>query len=328
MYLESLFDCENGSKRDNLSQYGGNALVGAAASDASCSVYIKLPHSSPRADGKPLPFPSDLLVQPLVLTIQLNDPGALASAGGIWVPGAAGATATIAGPLVAATLQVKQEMMADSADLLARRINMNEHAYNFPLLYFPQQQVDITLANSAIAQPVNLTGFRAGEVQRILIWLTKAGTSTTGSPAVPALGNATPTVAGSGNLIWCPMENVQLTYNGEIFYRADGTANNIWSLVNDTKSAYVNAFQAGWAGGPTGVGTWVPFTSQWVDMPFSQTGVPGDKEMTYLGGKPILNAVVNLSLQTPTADTDYVLHCLYLYNASILCSRGGSEYIF
>jgi hypothetical protein len=124
------------------------------------------------------------------------------------------------------------------------------------------------------------------------------------------------------------MEDVRLTYNGEIFYRADGTANNIWSLVNDTKAAYVNAFQAGWAGGPTGVGTWVPFTSQWIDMPFSQTGVPGDKEMTYLGGKPILNAVVNLELQTPTADTDYVLHCLYLYNASILCSRGGSEYIF
>jgi hypothetical protein len=326
MYLENLYDCENGTKRDALSQYGGNALVGAAASGAYCSVYIKLPHNSPRVEGKPFPFPSDLLVQPIVITIQLNDPTALASAGGIWVPGAAGGTTTITAAMTQAQLQVKQEMMADSADLLARRVNMNESAYTFPLMYFPQQQVDITLNNSGSAQTVNLTGFRAGEVQRIMLWLTKAGTNSTNG--TPLLGNITPTVAGSGNLVWAPLSNIVLTYNGEIFYRADGYSNSLWSLTNDSKTAYVNAFQAGYAGGATGVGTWIPYTSEWVEMPFSQAGIPYDKEVKLLGGKPILNAVVNLQVQTPTADTDYVLHVCYFYNASLLCSRGGAEYIF
>jgi hypothetical protein len=44
-------------------------------------------------------------------------------------------------------------------------------------------------------------------------------------------------------------------------------------------------------------------------------------------GKPILYAVVNVSLTKPTADP-YTLHAMYLYNASLLCSRGSAEYIF
>ena len=42
----------------------------------------------------------------------------------------------------------------------------------------------------------------------------------------------------------------------------------------------------------------------------------------------ILNAVVNLQFQAPVASTAYVLHAMYLYNASLLCSRGSAEYIF
>ena len=63
-------------------------------------------------------------------------------------------------------------------------------------------------------------------------------------------------------------------------------------------------------------------------MPFSQVNVAGDKDILLVGGKPILNAVVNLQLLTPTADNDYTLNCVYFYNASLLCSRGGAEYIF
>jgi hypothetical protein len=49
--------------------------------------------------------------------------------------------------------------------------------------------------------------------------------------------------------------------------------------------------------------------------------------MKLLHGKPILNAVVNLEFITPTNDA-YTLHAMYLYNASLLCSRGSAEYIF
>jgi hypothetical protein len=56
--------------------------------------------------------------------------------------------------------------------------------------------------------------------------------------------------------------------------------------------------------------------------------VPYDKEIKLVHGKPILNAIVNLTFDTPTADTDYTLHAVYLYNASLLCSRGSAEYVF
>ena len=166
--------------------------------------------------------------------------------------------------------------------------------------------VAINLASSSINQTVNLTGFRAGEVQRILMFLTKASN-----------------VAQNGNLYWSPIANVQLTYNGEVFYRADANTNPLWSLISDTKSAI------GYSLTNTN-GSWGTNTggSPWVDMPFAQVNIPYDKEVKLVHGKPILNAVINLQLLTPTADTDYVLNVVYLYNASLLCSRGGSEYIF
>ena len=271
-----------------------------------------MPHNSPRAEGKPLPFPSDLLVQPIIITIQLNDPSALVANGGIFVAGASGGVQTINAPLASAQMCVRQEIMADSADLLARRVDMNSHAYVLPLKYFPQQMVSINLASSAATQTVNLTGFRAGEVQRILMFLTRADAQgTTGT-------------ASNGNLSWYPISNVQLTYNGEVFYRADGSSNPIWSLISDTKTASVSQPTSVSGGG----GGWASGTSTWVDMPFAQINVPFDKQVKLVHGKPILNAVINLQLLTPTAQSDWVLNVIYLYNASLLMSRGGSEYVF
>ena len=60
MYLQNLIDAENTTKANDISQLGGNALQGAACANANAYVYLKLPHNSVRASGKPLPFPSDL----------------------------------------------------------------------------------------------------------------------------------------------------------------------------------------------------------------------------------------------------------------------------
>ena len=307
--LEALHDCENGSKRDQLIALGGNAITGVEVEGALGYVYLKLPHNSPRAQGKPLPFPTDLLVQPVVITIELR---ALRD---IAVPVAgAGSPADLTGlQLAEATLQVKQEMMEDSADLLARRVDMNTHAYTFPLPYFPQQQVDIRCAGGG-AQSVNLTGFRAGEVQKILLWLNKASDLS---------GN------GLNYAPWNfqPITDIQLTYNGEIFFRADALASQIWSLVEQEKEAAVNT-QVWTAGGSGSVATGLDSPlATWVEIPFAQTNPGYDRESKLVHGKPILNAVVNLQFTCPDA-SDYVLHAVYLYNASVLCSRGSAEYIF
>jgi hypothetical protein len=302
IYLQAMFDCEDSRKRDQLAALGGNALTAAqvvAAVNPEAFCYLKLPHNSPRADGKPLPFPSDLLVQPIIITVELNSPSSVFVA-----EEGAGAVSGLPTTLSDAQLQVKQEMMQDSADLLARRVDMNSHAYTYPLMYFPQQEVQINLANS-VSQNVNLTGFRAGEVQRILLWLTKGSD-----------------VTANGSHSWLPISNIQLTYNGEIFFKTDSTSAQIWNLVCDTKEPGVNTYDQ------DGAGNWNSVLSTYVDIPFSQVCVPYDKEIKLVHGKPILNAIVNLTFNTPSAASDYVLHAVYLYNASLLCSRGSSEYVF
>lgn len=307
IYLQAMFDCEDSKKRDQLAALGGDSLVAsdfAATPNPEAYLYLKLPHNSPRADGKPLPFPSDLLVQPIIITVELNNPST------VFVNDGGGASANLPTSLADAQLQVKQEMMMDSADLLARRVDMNSHAYTFPLMYFPQQEVTISLPSVAAqggkyVQNVNLTGFRSGEVQRILLWLTKASD-----------------VTSNGTHSWLPITDIQLTYNGEIFFKTDSAASNIWNLICDTKEPGVNTVTQDGAGG------WSPYLSTYVDIPFAQVNIPYDKEIKLLHGKPIMNAVVNLTFSVPTNAADYTLHAVYLYNASLLCSRGSSEYVF
>jgi hypothetical protein len=316
--VQNLLDCETGPKRDNLNALGGNAAVGADCSLAAAYFYLNLPHNSPRADGKPLPFPSDLLVQPIVLTIELNPVASIflpvydSDAGGTLT-----AVANAPTSLTDAWIQVKQEMMSDTADLLARREDMNTHAYTFPLKYFAQQEVQVDLG--ALAQAggssfsINLTGWRAGEVQKVLLWLSSSNNDS---------------VYGPGG--WPELKNLVLTYNGEIFYRADDNASQMWNLVCDTKEAGYNAAVQDGAGA---VDASKLFT--YVEVPFAQVNIPYDKEVKLVHGKPILNAVVQLtgtvgeSVSIAASTTPrYTLHAVYLYNSSLLCSRGSSEYIF
>ena len=129
--------------------------------------------------------------------------------------------------------------------------------------------------------------------------------------------------------VWVQPSNLQVTYNGEIFTRFDNLSAPLWNLVNDQK---LSQFSLGNPDPTSGAST--TFTSTWIDCPFSQVNVPYDKECKLLHGKPVLNAVVQVLVTPPLAGqtgydaTGYVLHAMYIYNASLLCSRGSAEYIF
>ena len=157
---------------------------------------------------------------------------------------------------------------------------------------------------------MNLTGFRAGEVRNIILWLTNNLTD-----------------ALDGPLAWSPLTNVELTYNGEIFYHNDSDSGQIWNLItSDTAPTISTSVQD-----VANPGDLVPSESYWTTIDFSQVNMPYDKEVKLVHGKPILNAVVNLSFTTPSAlapGNTWTLHALYLYNSSLLASRGSMEYIF
>ena len=310
MWLENVLDCENNAKVDALLQLGGNAATGAACGGQLASVYLKLPHNSPRAAGKPLPFPSDLLVQPIVITVELFSPTQILTNQAASAPYTAGPTA-----LASAQLQVKQEMLTDSSDLLARRVDMNTHAYTFPLPYFAQQETSVAVTSDASnsINSVNLTGFRAGEVKQILLWLTPA--------------NAGQGTAGSGNyqpLAWQAMSDIQLTYNGEIFNRFDAGSFQLWGAVEQEKTPVVNGLVLQTFGS---VASTTPVV-YYVKLDLSQVMMPTARESKLVHGKPILNAICQIAFRAPAASTAYTLRAMYVYNASLLCSRGSAEYVF
>jgi len=306
-FLQNLLDCENGPKQDNVVALGGSALAGNACGNATAYVYLKLPHNSIRANGKPLPFPTDLLVQPVVITVELFSLAAIMTNQG-------GVLATAPQSLASAQMQVKQEMLTDSSDQLARRVDMNSHAYTFPLPFFAQQETQVQVSSSAssLTQNVNLTGFRAGEVKSVILWLTP----TAGGASTPGSGGYSP-------LAWSLMNNVTLTYNGEIFSRFDAGSSQLWNLTENEKIAQLNTSLQ--TVGSVGVNT---FQSYWTECSFAQVSKEWDRETKLIHGKPILNAVVQVQFDVPALSTSYILHAMYLYNASLLCSRGSAEYIF
>jgi len=262
MLLANLSEAENSIKANNILQQGGQHAVGSAAMNGSKAyLYLKLPHNSVRAAGKPFPFPSDLLVQPIVLTIELFAPQSV-----IFV-GTGGNATNFPAALAAALVQVKQEMLTDSSDLLARRVDMNTQAYTLPLMHFAQQEVQVPLASGGAApyaQSVNLTGFRAGEVKSILLWLT---------PATITPGQA---------LVWPNLRQVVLTYNGEVFSRFDDESNQLWNLVSDEKASAVTSQVLTVAQPPTAAAS----TAYWTELPFSQVNVAWDRESKLVHGKP------------------------------------------
>ena len=219
--------------------------------------------------------------------------------------------------LDSAEMQVNQEYLSDSADLLARRVDMNTNALSVPLKYFAQQEV-LLRGLSAGQQSLVLTGFRAGEVRDILLW------------AEPVVSSA---VGSAGQFYWGDLSNVVLTYNGEIFFTSNGGVATMWNLIEDKKTPGLEITNITPAtGAPTPNSDIV---SKWVDVKFSQVDVPRDRMYDLISGKPILNAVVQLQCVLPALPTiagavasSWTLHALYLYNASLLCSRGTTDYVF
>jgi hypothetical protein len=249
-------------------------------------------------------------VQPIIITVELYSIGDT-TGNGVFKPQLSGGTpqaiSGLPSSLSFAQLQVKQEMMSDSADLLARRVDMNTHGYTYPLKYFAQQEVQINVGAGGPSNSVNLTGFRAGEVRNIILWLTNS------------LGEQV-----DGPLVWQPLSDVELTYNGEIFYHNDSSSGLLWNLITADTTPDISTVVQNSSGA---FATSIP--SYWTDIPFAQCNLPYDKEVKLVHGKPILNAVVNLKFATPViGGVTWTLHALYLYNASLLASRGSMEYIF
>jgi hypothetical protein len=292
---------------DDILTLGGNSTVDQEhATPQIANVVLTLPHNIPSAVNKANPLPSDLLTQQIQVTVELNTVSSVYSV--------SRSTALPPSGLASASFQVQQVTLNNQSDALARRVDMAENAYAFPV-EFTQQVQRIPLLSSASPQSVTLTGFRSGEVKTIQLWLTRSSEQATSGTA-PRINNP---------FNWYPPVDVEMTYAGDLYARYDSNSWQLFNLINGNKTPLVDNIVLSQAGGAY---TETASVSYWVELPFAQT-LEGEGSMnTLVHGKPITNGIVNLLITTPSAQSDWVLNVSYVYNSTLLFSSGTCDYVF
>jgi hypothetical protein len=297
---------------DDVFNIGGNPVTSSAggAQTVEATVVLTLPHNSVSSGvGKPHPLPTDCLTQQVQITLVLKS-----AAAAFWGAGVASAPTELA----SGTFILQQVMLNNQGDALARRVNMADNAYAFPCEFVQQKQV-ISLANQADAQGVTLTGFRSGEVKAIHIWLT----DTDDTPANQSTNDP---------FYWYLPKSVEMLYAGEKFavFKA-GSVAQLVNLVNGNKAPAFDLISTGNAGNGYGTGSVAAgqaLLSKWVELPFAQTFVDEDSHYMLVHGKAITNGIINLDIQTPTAQSTWKLNVSYIYNSTLLFSQGTCDYVF
>lgn len=331
LLMENVIEMNDAISRDTLFELGGQACQGTTVAPAPpgndfvntqvAYVYINLPHNSPNGDGaKPMPLPTELLRQPVLVQVTLKNPSSVFSG----ASGAAPAVATQPSfPIInEAYFQVKQVRMINSADLLTAHHDPSSISYTLPLKAFYQQEYTTTISQ-ATEVTLNLTGFRNGSVRSIVLWLTKNADTPTSAPAAGTAWIVNPN-------LWTAPQGITLSINGEIFYRSKYKSSLLLDLVSNRQpnrlacTAYQNS-----NGAITPVTS--GYTSEYVKVDFGQVNDAVFGTSMLVAGKSITNSIVNLTFTPPSdcaAGNPYTLHAMYCYSASLIFAGGNAEYVF
>ena len=314
--IDVLADAEDSVKKQNLFDLGGNPLSctangGGAGDFASQSlrtayVYIKLPFNSPSAQEKPLPLPTDLLTSPVQINIEFK------SASEIFHASQTVAGAQPLSPLptafALAQAQWEQTHFDDRGEQLARKVNMSEMAYSYPLKYFPQEVFRLqNVQGNNVTQSLTLTGLRSGNCLGVRIWCL--------DDAVAANKDVAPFTVPT---------QVTLSVNGLIYFDSRNGQQQLWSLLDRKSAAQWSADVITVAGNAFAN---APTSSYWTQIPFSQHSEVLANESELSHGLSLMNSIVNLQIALP-GNTTYTVVAEYLFNSTLLFSRGSAEYVF
>ena len=301
------------SSCDDIVNLGGNYAAGNDfVNSQTASIVLTLPHAHVSSGvGQALPFPTDALTQQCQILLELYPVSSIFSnpSGGALPAGCSS--------LSSANFQVQQVMLDNQGDALARRVDLSTKAYAFPT-EFVQQEVAIELFNSTNPQAVVLSGFRAGSVKSLDIWLIDKADQVPGGSNTRAYNPAAFRVPTS----------VEMLYAGDIYAKYDNGVGQLFNLINSDKaSAFDIAFVEV---GASVIQPPTPFLSQWLSLPFSQPMCDSDEHFTLVSGKAITNGIINLNnLVVPYVSTvGWTLKVSYIYNCTMLFSQGSVDYCF
>lgn len=291
------------SQAQSLLQLGGAECKIATDFDVNQYAYIPVPiWCNPGNDGLNVPLPADTLAQQVQITCTLNAPSAFWISNGVV---AANAPPTEFG---VAQFQVEQLTMVDRGMAISNHVDLNTHELLMPVS-FDQQELQIAVPAGSLTTPAQLTatGFRAGQVVGIQMWLTK--NSDTLNPL----------------LFYAPAA-VTVLYSGTIYAQYNNGSSLIWNLLDGTKPPSVS--QSVLTATPvTGVFTSAPTSSEYCMLPFGNPSGDDYQSEVLTHGKPILSGLVNLIVTAPTNDA-YTAHVSYIYRSTLVFSKSSAEFRF
>jgi len=312
----ALRDQTSRTSCNDICNLGGNYAAGDDfLFSQTANVVLRLPHASASGVNKQLPFPSDALTQQIQLLLELN------TVSDIFTKASAGAVLPAAcNSLVNSYFQVQQIMFNNMGDALARRVDLSSKCYAFPC-EFVQQKVAINLQNSFAPQTVVLSGFRAGQVKSLQIWLTDNDEN--------ILSPSQRGVAAYQPQKWYPPTSVEMLYAGDVYARYNNGVGQLFNLLNSNKASAFDTVSINAAGGAI-VNPPNAQLSEWLELPFAQPLCDEDAHFILLHGKTITNGIINLNnLVIPAVSAlGWTLNVSYVYNCTILFSQGSCDYVF
>ena len=299
--------CRTKEQRNSILQLGGAEVL--ASSTTAHYAYIPVSvWSAPSEDELGVPLPTDLLSQQVQITCQLK------TSTQFWINNPS-VVSQVPPPTQfdIGYFQIEQFEMKDRGMALANRIDMNTHMYAMPLPTFDQQEVIFSSLSGSAPQQIVCTGFRAGEVKKLQLWLVQKTKS----------GDSTFTVNSQN---WIKPSAVTMLYAGLTYAVYNTGSSAIWNLLDGTAPSAVDQslLALNGASGFTSSST----LSEWVELPFAQPSGSDYEADVLVHGKEITNGIVNLQITLPDATNTFDLHVVYVYNASVGFSKGSAELIF
>ena len=337
MLIDILSDCEDSVKKQEMLTLGGLALsclpaggntAGNAGDftsdiDRTAYVYLKLPHNTPSAQELSLPLPTDLLTAPIQVNVEFKNANEVFNVSP-YVANTANAQTVPVLPtgFSLAEAQFKQIHFDDKGEQLARKVNMSEKAYSYPLKYFSQEVFRLPNVPAGAETQQTLTGLRSGNCLGIRLWVKEN---------LPVTPDVSGQVFTQPNVYVTP-DAVQLSVNGLIYFDSRNGQQQMWNLL-ERKSSSAFTTTAVTVSAPNALPQYTQnqFRSTWVWIPFGQHSetLANSSELTH--GLSLMNSIVNLTIKTPTApqgNSTYTVTAEYIFNSTLLFSRGGCEYIF
>ena len=312
MLIDALAECEDSVKKQQLFDLGGTSLLGVTAgpgnfADATARtayVYLKCPWNTPSAQEKNLPLPTDLLTSPVQINVEFKQANEVF----ISSTSVAGTPSALPTAFDVAQAQFEQTHFDDRGEQLSRKVNMSEMAYSYPLKSFSQEVFHIQgVQGGNVLRSLTLTGLRSGNCLGLRVWCQDEASTDKSVYTVPT--------------------SISLSVNGLIYFDSRNGQNQLWSLLDRKTSA-------SWSANSITVASsaFVPTATQssWTHIPFSQHSevLANETELTH--GLSLMNSIINLQVALPgdATTTKYTVTAEYLFNSTLLFSRGGAEYIF